>query len=105
MAVTLTCALIFVGFTLTSVLGVRLARRWMRRELLATAKKHASDSFMVATAGLYGVLVAFLLGGALARFQHAQENAVAEVNSAAVLATLSAGFPAPIGGEIRADAE
>jgi hypothetical protein len=71
---------------------------------LETAQQTIGDLFSQPVSGLYGVLIAFLLAGALTSFQDLRRNVATEANALVDLVRLAGSLPPPTGYEIRAAA-
>lgn len=93
---------IIIAVAVAAVLGEWTVRRRFPLEVLEKVERPAGELFMAAGAGLYGVLVAFVLSAALSNFDRVREAGASEADSIANLASVAAGLPAPAEQEIRA---
>jgi len=92
-------AVAFVGLSIAVAFGVR---RRNGPEQLTQIQAPAGSTFMAATAGLFGVLVAFVLNVALSRFDSAQEVISRETSFLEELSVVAAEFPPQLRDEVRA---
>ncbi|HET9983952.1 MAG TPA: DUF4239 domain-containing protein [Longimicrobiales bacterium] len=98
-------ALLVVAAAVAVSLGARaVLGRFLRPDRVAAAQPTA-EVVMEAMAGLYGVLVAFLLAGAWNRFDQARGVMTLEANALADLRQIARVLPAPLGDEVGAAAE
>ncbi len=89
----------FVALSIAAALGVR---RRTGPEQLRDIQAPAGDTFMAATAGLFGVLVAFVLNVALSRLENAHEVVSRETSFLEDLSVIAAEFPPQLREEVRA---
>lgn len=82
-----------VGFVLAAGFATWLVRRHLPVEQLRTIEGPAGDLYMAGMMGLYGVLVAFVLGGVWDRLESARDAAGAEMLAVVELADLARSFP------------
>lgn len=95
-------AVLFVALSMAAAWGVRRRRL---PESLDPMQEPLGGVFMSGIAGLFGVLVAFVLTAALGRLEDARSIVAAEINDLAVLTYLAEGFPPGARKEIRAHCE
>lgn len=92
--------LIIIAAIALALIGQALVDRLFRPDTLERAQKVVGDLFIQTVGGLYGVLVAFLLAGALAAFQTLRGTLTVELNALVDLARVAQYLPAPAGEEI-----
>lgn len=84
-----------IGFVLAAGLVTWAVRQRLPVEQLATIEGPAGDLYMAGMMGLYGVLVAFVLGGVWDRLESARDAAGAEMLAVVELADLARSLPSP----------
>lgn len=93
-------ALIIIAAIALALVGQALVDRLLRPDTLERAENVVGNLFSQAVSGVYGVLVAFLLAGALTSFQALRGNLTVELNALIELARLAQALPAPAAAEI-----
>lgn len=71
-----------VGFVATALVCTTLAHRFIPAEVRRANLDSLGDIFMAAIAGLYGVLVAFILSAGISRFSRTADRLVTHINEA-----------------------
>ena len=104
MQITLSALSTAFGLVVLSLLVRALARRVLRPEEVAGSEASA-DMVMEAMAGLYGVLLAFLLGGAWDRLDNALAATQVEAGAVANLRQIARILPPPLDVELGAAVE
>lgn len=97
-------ALLVVAAAVAAALAGRAALGRLVRPDRVAAARPTADLVMEAMAGLYGVLVAFLLAGAWERLDQTRATMVLEANALASLRQIAGVLPAPTGDELAAAA-
>lgn len=90
-----------VGFVLAAGFATWLVRRRLPVAQLQTIEGPAGDLYMAGMMGLYGVLVAFVLGGVWGRLEGARDAAGAEMLAVVELADLAKSLPPRQRKELR----
>jgi hypothetical protein len=104
MTATLIIILIVVLASVFAVASQVLIDRLIEPAQLASAQQTVGDLIIQPVAGLYGVLVAFLLAGALSNYQDLRRGVANEANALIDLTQIANLLPPPTGYEIRAAA-
>lgn len=81
----LSLILLAIGFVALSLVCTTLAHRFIPPEVRRANLDSLGDIFMAAIAGLYGVLVAFILSAGVSRFSRAADRLVTELDQAIAL--------------------
>ena len=87
-----------------ALLGRAMLNRFIRTEQV-TGTEGSADLVMEAMAGLYGVLLAFMLAGAWQRFDETRGAIVLEANAIANLRRIARVLPSPVGEELNTASE
>jgi hypothetical protein len=101
LSITLQALLVVAAAVAVTLAGRAMLGRFLRPDRIAAAQPTA-DVVVEAMAGLYGVLVAFLLSGVWERFDHVRDTVTNEANALAELRQVARTLPAPAGDAIRA---
>ncbi len=101
MALLLPAVCATLAFVLASVAVAAAVRKRLPADTLIRNQKPAGGTFMTAIAGIFGVMLAFVLTAAMDRFDRARDVASAELNELLELSSLAEAFPAPVAGGVR----
>lgn len=101
MALILPAAVAILAFVAASAAAAAAVRRRLPADTLVRDQKPAGGTFMTAIAGIFGVMLAFVLTAALDRFNRARDVASAEVNQLIEVTALAEGFPASVADGVR----
>ena len=94
--------LLVAAAAVAAVLAMHLLVRRRLHPAHVARSRETAGIIMDALAGLYGVLIAFILAGAWERFEEMRSTVSVEANALADLAQIASLFPAPVQAEFGA---